>query len=91
MRERDTKVARLGVEDVPAGGKVAVLCRGQGCAFKAKVATVAGGRASLTKLFKGRALKPRAVVEIRVTAPGMTGRTIRFTIRANKLPLKATS
>jgi hypothetical protein len=91
VRRRDTKVARLVVEDVPTGGKVDVLCRGKGCAFTAKAGRVAGGRASLTKLFKGRALKPGAVVEIRVTAPAMVGRSIRFTIRAKKLPLKATS
>jgi hypothetical protein len=29
------------------------------------------------------------VIEIRVTAPNMTGRTIRFTVRAKRLPLKA--
>ena len=80
VTKRYTKVARLVVEDVPAGAAVTVN--------RAPV-RVTGGRASLTKRFKGRRLKPGRVIQIRVTAPGMTQRTIRFTIRARKLPLKA--
>jgi hypothetical protein len=68
------------VEDVPAGATVTVN--------RAPV-RVTGGRASLTERFTGRRLKPGKVIQIRVTAPGMTQRTIRFTIRARKLPLKA--
>lgn len=81
VTRRYTKVKRLVVEDVPAGATVTV---------NGAPARVTGGRASLTKRFKGRRLTPGKVIEIRVTAPGMTGRTIRFAIRAGKLPLKAT-
>jgi Ca2+-binding RTX toxin-like protein len=82
VTKRYTKVTRLVVEDVPSGGAVTV----DGAPVR-----VTGGKASLTKRFKGRRLKPGKVIQIRATAPGMTQRTIRFTIRAKKLPLKATS
>ena len=75
-------------EDVPAGGRVAVLCSGKGCGFKRRAVAVHGGKAFLTKLFRGHRLKPHAVIDVRVTAPGMVGRAARFTIRANKLPRK---
>jgi hypothetical protein len=81
VTKRYTNVARLVVEDVPAGGAVTV---------NGALARVTGAKASLTKRFKGRRLKPGKAIEIRVTAPGMTTRTVRFTIRAKRLPLKAT-
>jgi RTX calcium-binding nonapeptide repeat (4 copies) len=81
VHARYTKVTRLVVEDVPAGGTVTA---------NGAPARVTGAKASLTKRFKGRRLKPGKAIEIRVTAPGMTPRTVRFTIRAKRLPLKAT-
>jgi RTX calcium-binding nonapeptide repeat (4 copies)/Putative metal-binding motif len=86
---RYTKVARLVVRDVPAGARVTLRCRGKGCGFRRKTAAAHRGRASLTKLFKGRRLKPGAVVEVRVTAPGKIGSVVRFTVRARKLPTKS--
>jgi Ca2+-binding RTX toxin-like protein len=85
------KLARLNVSKVPAGGKVEVLCSGKGCAFSRRAATVKGGKASLAKLFKARKLKPGAVIEIRVTAPGKTGQVVRFTVRkGKKTPTRST-
>jgi Ca2+-binding RTX toxin-like protein len=86
---RYTKVARLVVRDVPAGARVTLRCRGKGCGFRSKTAAARRGRASLTKLFKGRRLKPGAVAEVRVTAPGKIGSVVRFTVRARKLPTKS--
>jgi hypothetical protein len=85
------KLRKLNVSKVPAGGKVQVLCTGKGCAFARKSAPVKGGGASLVKLFKGRKLKPGAVIEVRVTAPGMTGQVVRFTVRkGKKTPARST-
>jgi hypothetical protein len=79
VRERYTKVARLVVEDVPAGAQVSV---------NGKSVTVIGAKAYLTKRFKGRKLRPGRKIVLRITAPGMVGRTVTFTIRSRKLPAK---
>jgi Ca2+-binding RTX toxin-like protein len=91
VNKAHAKLRRLNVSKVPAGGKVEVLCAGKGCAFSRKTATVKRGAAALTRLFKGRKLKPGAVIEVRVTAPGMTGQVVRFTVRkGKKTPARST-
>jgi hypothetical protein len=91
VHSRYPKVARLVVEDVPAGAQVSVACKGHGCPLKAKRVAVTGGKASLTRLFGSHRLKPGATIAIRVDAPSMTGRSVRFTIRAHRLPAKVVS
>jgi hypothetical protein len=69
---------------VPAGGNVAVTCRGGGCAFRSK--TIKQRRqVKLTALFRHRKLKSRTVVEIGVTAPNYIGKVFTFTMRKKKL------
>jgi Ca2+-binding RTX toxin-like protein len=87
------RVAKLKVTKVPTGGKVQVRCKSKakGCPFATKTAKVKGGGATLTKLFKNRKLKAGAVIEVRVTAPGMTGQVVRYTVRkGRKAPARAT-
>ena len=82
-----TKVVALEVRDAPTGAKVRVTCKGGRCAFKRKTVTVGrDGKAGFTKRFKGRALKPGAVIEVRVTAAGFNGKVVRYTVRKGKLP-----
>ena len=82
-----TKVALFGVRDAPTGAKVLVTCKGRGCRFARRTVTVGrDGRAVFTKRFKGRALKPGAVIEVRITATGYFGKVVRYTIRKGKLP-----
>jgi hypothetical protein len=62
---------------------VTIACSGKACPFRAKTltgATVAAGR-----LFK-RALKPGAVIEVRITAPNAIGSVTRYKIRRGKQP-----
>jgi Ca2+-binding RTX toxin-like protein len=82
-----TKVVTLEVRDAPTGAKVRVTCKGGGCAFKRRTATVGrDGKARFTRRFKGRALKPGTVIEVRITAQGFNGKVVRYTIRKGKLP-----
>ncbi|MEY2513575.1 MAG: hypothetical protein QOJ89_933 [bacterium] len=79
-RSGGKKVTRMVVTAVPAGGTVTVKCRGRGCAFKSKAMT--GRRTvSLAKQFRGRTLRPRTVVTLRITGPNRIGKEITFTIR----------
>jgi hypothetical protein len=91
LARRYTTVFDLTVKDVPADGRVVVLCRGGGCPMARRAVSLKGGSARLAKLFKGRRLKPGTVVEIRITAPGKIGKVVRYSVRAKrKLPTSAT-
>ena len=90
LGRRVTTVFQLAVKRIPAGGKVEVRCDGKGCPFARRVIAPAGGTATLTKLFANRKLRRGTVVEVRVTAPGMVGKVVRYTMRTRrKLPRTA--
>ena len=95
--KRYTRLVTLSVRGgVPAGATIRVTCSGRGCPFttkaikqRKKAATV-----SLTRLFNRRVrrrtvaaqLRPKARVEVRITAPSTIGRYRILTVRPNKLP-----
>jgi hypothetical protein len=83
---RGTRVLQLLVKKIPGGAAVSVRCKGGGCAFRSKHASVKRGVADLRPLFKTRLLRPGAVIEIRVTAPNRIGKVTRYTIRKGRLP-----
>jgi hypothetical protein len=76
-----TKVNRLVVQQVPAGGVVTVRCvRGGGhCPFKSK--TFKSRRTvALTKFFR-RKLRPRTMLEVGITADRRIGRVLQYKVR----------
>jgi Ca2+-binding RTX toxin-like protein len=78
-----TQADELRVRGLPAGGAVRLLCAGKGCPFKRRVARRTGaGRANLLRFLKRRRLPAGVVVEVRMTAPGFVGKSVRFTMRA---------
>jgi len=96
-----SRLVSLGAKGgVPAGATIRLSCNGRGCPFKLKrivqrkVATTVGlvrhfgrsvgtGRRRRTIQAK---LRPKAVIEVRVTAPNAIGRYRTLTIRAGRLP-----
>ena len=79
------KVTTLVVKHVPAGGRVEIRCAGgkaKGCRFARRSVQIRKGMAKPAKLLKRFRLKPRAVLEIRVSAPGLAAKVARFTVRA---------
>jgi hypothetical protein len=79
------KVTTLVVKHVPASGRVEIRCAGgkaKGCRFARRSVPVRKGTAKPAKLLKRFRLKPRAVLEIRVSAPGLAAKVARFTLRA---------
>jgi hypothetical protein len=73
----------LTVLGAPKRARVAVSCT-RGCAVRAKrVAT--GRRVDLLGLFRRRTLRTGAVIEIRVTLPGYTGRLFRLRIGSRSI------
>jgi hypothetical protein len=84
-----TVVTQLVVTRAPAPAKIRLTCKGgkrRGCPFKAKNLAARGATTSLTKFVKRAKLRPRAVLEVRVTRAGAIGRLFRFTMRKNKTP-----
>jgi Ca2+-binding RTX toxin-like protein len=88
-----TQLTRLRVSGAPKqGAKLSVRCKSKrkGCPFKRKSVKLRDGGANLTKRFKGKRLKPGAVVELRITAPGTIGKVQRLVIRKRKEPKRVT-
>jgi hypothetical protein len=86
-----TKVHLLVVKKVPTGGVVSVRClRGRGrCPFKSK--TIKNRRTvKLTKLFRGRTLRPGTVLEVSITADRRIGKVVQYKVRKGLSPTKDT-
>jgi Putative metal-binding motif len=88
VRGRVTRLRTLRVRDAPPGATVRVRCRVRRCAMRKRrsVAVGSSGRASLTRLFRRRRLRVGTVVEVRITAPNMVGKVVRYRTRRGALP-----
>ncbi len=71
-------VDQLTVRGVPKGGRVVVDCKGGGCPFARRAIKVRAGRADAGRAFGHRLLRPGAVVQVTVTAPGYVGKVMRY-------------
>jgi len=83
-------VLSLKLLGLKAGSTVRVRCIGKGCPIKTKTRriTKATARLTLTSLFKGKVLRPRMVLEVRISRPGYLARTVRFTVRKGRTPIR---
>ena len=85
-----TRLIAFTISDVPAGGKVRVLCTGatkraaKACPFKDKSFT--GRSVKLLKTFKKRKLLDGTTLDVRITAPGRIGKRIAYAFRKRKGP-----
>jgi len=78
-------VKRLLLEQLPAGAKVRVGCKGSGCPFKSRKAKVTKGSANLTGLFGDHELHPGDLIKLRIEA-GTGTQLIEIKVRAGKKP-----
>lgn len=81
-RRHAVRINFLTLREVAKGDRVAVRCKGRGCAFAKKVRIGRAGRSlmKLTPLFKKRPLRPRVVIEIRITRPQWVGKYVRIRV-----------
>ncbi len=83
---RTTRVRRLDVV-AASGTAVKVRCKGRGCPQGTTTRRIGKrGRVSLTSIFRGRRLRPGAVVRLDITASGKRGRRITWTVRRGRAP-----
>jgi Putative metal-binding motif len=84
VNARGAKVTRLVVRDAPATATVTVRCLGKRCRMRpASVSVTAKGTARLTRLVRRR-LRPGSVLEVRITAPNMIGKVVRYPVRRGR-------
>lgn len=85
---RHTIFRRLAVKRAAAASKIRVSCKGGGCPFKVRTRMVRAKAPSYSLMsLVGRAkLRPRTVLEVRVTKPNTLGTLVRFRIRAAAAP-----
>jgi hypothetical protein len=82
-----TKFTRLVATGVPARGTVTARCRGGGCP-RASKAIKRSGTVNLTKQFRGRKLRPHAVITISIKGPNRIEKQIGLTMRKVQEPAK---
>ena len=81
-------LTKLQLTGITPGAKVEVRCKGKGCPFKKKSFPVKNGKANGAKPFKGKKLKPGAVVEVRITKAGAIGKVVSYKVlKGKKIPV----
>ncbi len=82
-----TRNTKLLVTKLPAGAAVQVRCKGKGCFTATHNVSIRAGHADVHRWLRTRHLRSGAYVEVRITAPNMVGKVMRFKIRSHRLPL----
>jgi len=83
------RIRLLKVQQMPAGVRITVRCRGHGCPTRSvRRLTVSSARGVAPVEFRAfeRTLRFGVTLEILVTAPGKIGKYTRFAIRRGRLP-----
>jgi hypothetical protein len=82
-----TTMRTLIIRTVPKGARIALSCKGKGCPSRYVRRVVRNsGFVNLTRWVGSRKIRSGAVLVVRVTVPGMVGRSWSFTYRTRKLP-----
>jgi hypothetical protein len=83
------RLGALRVQQLPAGAKISVRCKGRGCPVKFTTRVAKAGTRGVTPVefprFE-RGLRFGVVLEIMVSKPGEIGKYTRFVVRRGKLP-----
>jgi PKD domain-containing protein len=92
VRGRRTVAKRLLVRRLKANARVQVRCRGKRCPFRVKRARrPRRGKVNLLRtLGRRRTFRFRQTVEVRITAPRLTGKVYRYKIRKGRRPASST-
>jgi hypothetical protein len=85
---RDSTVPAMSVTGIPKGGTVTLICRGGGCPFGTRTRRPRGSQISLSTVFSGARLAPRAKITIEVTAPNRVGKVLILTIESSARPVQ---
>ena len=83
-----TRNLQLGVRDVRKNMTIELRCRGGGCPFAKKTRRVSRRTRllDLHPLLAGAALRPGAVLELRIRRPQAIGKVVRYSVRSGAVP-----
>ena len=83
-----TRNLQLGVRDVRRNMTIELRCRGGGCPFAKKTRRVKKRTRllNLHPLLAGAALRPGAVLELRIRRPQAIGKVVRYSVRSGAVP-----
>ena len=83
-----TRNLQLGVRDVRKNMTIQLRCRGGGCPFAQKTRRVKKRTRllNLHPLLAGAALRPGAVLELRIRRPQAIGKVVRYNVRSGAVP-----
>jgi hypothetical protein len=80
------RLTHMRVTEAPAGAQVTVFCQGRRCAFTRRSATTdRRGEVTLDRRVRHR-FRVGTRIEVRVTAPNMIGKVVRYKIRRGVVP-----
>jgi hypothetical protein len=85
-----TLVKTMTITGLPKKAQVVVACHGPGCPFATRRVNPLKRTLQLAGLFGGHGLRPRAVVQVTISAPDSVAKVLEFTIRQNAGPSIAT-
>ena len=89
VKRSNVRLGRLQVHDAPPFAQIDVRCHGK-CRFRhRRINADRRGLALLFRLIPHR-MRPGSLLEIRITAPNMIGKVVRYQIRRGRLPLGRT-
>ena len=88
VRGARLRLTELVARRAPAGAKGQVRCNGKKCKFKRKNVRKKGSSSNFLKALKKKQRKFRAgqTLEVRVTAPNMIGKVVRYKLKRGKVP-----
>ena len=85
-----TRVILLAVRNAPVNSRIAVRCQGGGCKKRIRPIKATGIKQIPLMSHFPRPLRPKAVIEVRITAPDQIGKYLRFVMRRGKAPRQPT-
>jgi hypothetical protein len=71
---------KLSITRLPAASKVLVLCRGKGSPFPRRTLTPRNGTVNVAPAFAMSDLQTRTIVQIEISARGMLGAEVAYTM-----------
>ena len=87
LRNGQTRLTKVRAQRLAGGETVRITCKGRGCPFKSKTfRRLKAGTRKFDRYFRGKRLRPKARVQMRITKPATIGTVRTLTMRRLRDP-----